>query len=150
MQGYVEITSSGPRLTGSVVFGDQARSTFSSALPLAANLRKDMIFAQVASAEGSSPSWFTGLALLNAGSTDASAMLQVFDENGALVTSGHFVVAARRRLSQLLTQYFPDLVGRNILKGYIRVTTDQPLASFGLFGTTSLSVLSAVPPQVVP
>jgi hypothetical protein len=148
--GYLEILSSGPRLAGSVVFGDQARSTFSSALPLVVDLRSDMIFAQLASAPGSSPPWFTGLALLNPGSTDANARVQVFDPNGAAVTSGTFVISAGRRRSQLLTEYFPELVGRDILGGYIRVTTDQPLASFVLFGTGTLSVLSAVPPQLVP
>ena len=149
-QGYIEITSSGPRLSGSVVFGDQSRSTFSSSLPLVANLHREMIFGQVASAEQSSPAWFMGLALLNTGSANANATVQVFDEYGLLVKSGNFLVPARRRLSQLLTQYFPDLAGRDILKGYLRVTTDQPLASFAIFGTTSLSVLSAVPPQLVP
>jgi hypothetical protein len=147
MQGYVEIISNGPRLAGSVVFGDQNRGMFSTALPLVSNLQNEMIFGQVASAELSSPPWFTGLAILNGGSADANAIVQVFDENGAVVESGNFVVPARRRISQVLTQYFPDLVGRDILKGYIRVTADQPLASFALFGNTNLSVLSAISPQ---
>lgn len=109
-----------------------------------------MIFGQVESAEGSSPSWFTGLALLNPASADANAKVEVLDENGAVVKSANFVIPARRRLSQLLTEYFPDLAGRQILEGYVRVTTDQPLVSFALFGTTRLSVLSAIPPKLAP
>ena len=149
MAGYVEVISNGPRLAGSVVFGDRARSTFSSALALVANLHSDMIFAQVGSAEGSSPSWFTGLALLNPGSTNADAKVQIFAPDGAIVSSGTFVIPPKERRSQLLTEYFPELVGRDMLGGYIRVTTNQPLASFVLFGTGTLSVLSEVPPPVV-
>ena len=49
-----------------------------------------------------------------------------------------------------LSQYFPDLEGQDIASGYIRVTADKGVASFALFGTRTLSVLSAIPPQVVP
>jgi len=54
------------------------------------------------------------------------------------------------RKSQLLTQYFPQLVGQNISSGYIKVTSDRNVASFALFGTANLSVLAAVPPQAIP
>ena len=59
-------------------------------------------------------------------------------------------IPAKRRTSQLLTQYFADLTGQNIDSGYIKVTVDRPVAGFALFGTSSGSVLSAVPAQAVP
>ncbi len=46
--------------------------------------------------------------------------------------------------------YFPDLIGQDISSGYVRLTADKGVASFALFGPNNLSVLSAVPPQVVP
>jgi hypothetical protein len=145
-QGYVKITSSGPRLSGSVVFGDPARSTFSSSLPLVSKLLNNVVFGQVAS----DATYFTGVAILNPGDAAASATIEVFDATGNRVVTKTESIGARKRKSQLLTQYFSDLIGRSQSSGYIRVTVDQGVASFALFGTNSLSVLSAVPPQVVP
>ena len=145
-QGYVKITSDGPRLTGGVVFGDPGRRIFSSALPLVSTLQDAVIFGQVASNE----TFFTGLALLNPNDMAVMARIEVFDRNGDLVISKVETIAAGRRLSLLLTQYFPELDGVDISSGYIKVTIDKGVASFALFGARDLSVLSAVPPQLVP
>jgi hypothetical protein len=143
-QGYVEIKSSGPRLGGSVVFGDQAGTAFSAALPLVGALQSDVVFSQVAS----NSTWYTGLALLNPGSIGASATIQIYDRTGQLLRSKVEAIEASGRKSMLLTQYFPDLYGAEISSGYIRVVSDKPLATFALFGAAN--VLSAVPPQIVP
>ena len=145
-QGYIKITSSGPKLAGSVVFGDPGRSRFSSSLPLVSVLRPGAVFSQVASNQ----TYFTGLALLNPNDNDASALIEVFDRGGTLVISKSEPIQARRRKSLLLTQYFPTLVGRDLSSGYIRVTANQNVAAFALFGTQGLSVLSAIPSQIVP
>jgi hypothetical protein len=34
--------------------------------------------------------------------------------------------------------------------GYVKITSDQDLAAFALFGTNTLSALSAVPAQAAP
>lgn len=107
-QGYVELTSSGPRLAGSVVFGDPGRSAFSSSLPLISTLRTAMIFSQVAS----NLTYFTGLAILNPKSSEARVVIEVFSQNGAFLASQTELLQARRRRSQLLTQYLPSLSGR--------------------------------------
>ena len=60
-QGYVEITSSGVRLAGSVVFGDPGRNNFSSALPLASSFQSRMALGQIAS----NNIYFTGISILN-------------------------------------------------------------------------------------
>jgi subtilisin family serine protease len=145
-QGYLEIVSSGPKLAGSVVFGDPGRTTFSSALPLVSTLRTAVIFSQVAS----NATYFTGLAVLNPSTSAANATLNVYDGNGALSRTRSLTIGARQRISQVLTQYFPDLTGQNISSGYITLTVDKGVASFALFGTNNLSLLSAIPPQVVP
>jgi hypothetical protein len=146
VQGYVRITSSGPPLAGSVVFGDPERKSFSSCLPLVSNLLTSAIFGQVAS----NSTYFTGVAILNPNGMGVSAKIDVYDRNGNLVRTKTESIGANGRVSKLVTQYFDDLVGQDITSGYIKVTVDKGVASFALFGTNDLSVLSAIPPQVVP
>jgi hypothetical protein len=146
IQGWVEIASSAPKLAGSVVFGDPARERFSSALPLTSRLVTDAVFGQVASDE----TYFTGIALLNPGNAAASAVLELHDAAGASLGRAPVALGARQRRSQLLTEYFPQFATRLQSSGYIKLTSDRPLAAFALFGTKDLSVLSAVPAQVAP
>lgn len=76
--------------------------------------------------------------------------------DSAYSRSGTQQVKAGRRVAQLLTQYFPDLVGADLGSGYIKVTLDRGVAGFALFGTNNLTdvsqplALSAVPPQALP
>ncbi|MBM3789146.1 MAG: hypothetical protein FJW35_02225 [Acidobacteria bacterium] len=58
-------------------------------------------------------------------------------------------IPAGHRKSQLLTQYFPHPAGQDRASGYIRVSSDRPVAAFALFGSHDGSVLSAIPPQAV-
>ncbi|NWG14674.1 MAG: putative Ig domain-containing protein, partial [Acidobacteria bacterium] len=146
VQGYVRIVSGGPKLAGSVVFGDPERERFSASLPLVSNLLNSVVFGHIAS----NNTYFTGIAILNPNDTDATAVIDVYDRNGKLVQTRTEPVPAKRRVSRLVTQYFPDLVGQEMTSGYIKVSADKGVASFALFGTNDLSVLSAIPPQVVP
>ena len=145
-QGYVKITSSGPKLTGSVIFSDLARNAFSSALPFVSRLQRSVIFSQLASNE----TYFTGIAVTNPNATPANITIEVRDENANMIATNTETIGARQRKSQLLTQYFPELASRNLSRGYIRLIADNDVASFALYGTNSGSVLSSVPPQVVP
>lgn len=129
-----------------MVFGDPARSTFATALPLVSTLSDSAVFSQVASND----IYFTGLAILNPAGAAASVTIDVYDSAGALIASRQESIPAKQRKSQLLTQYFPELAGQNRGSGYIKFTADRPVASFALFGTHNLSVLSAIPPQAVP
>ena len=144
-QGYVEIRSTGVRLSGSVVFGDPARETFGAALPLTGSLKDSFVFSHVASNE----TFFTGLAILNPNESDAVATIEIYQADGTLEYTHVETIPARHRQSKLLTEYFPALVGEDRSSGYIKVIMDQPVASFSLFGTNDLSVLSAIPAQPV-
>jgi hypothetical protein len=104
------------------------------------------IFGQVAS----NGTYFTGIAILNPDEATATATIDVYDRNGNLVRTKAESIGGKGRVSKLVTQYFEDLVGQDIASGYIKVTVDKGVASFALFGTNDLSVLSAIPPQVVP
>ena len=145
-QGYVEISSDGPKLAGSVVFGDPDRSRFSSSLPLISDLETGLVFGQVASND----TYFMGLALLNPQDSNVSVTVEIFDKDGRQIRSATFEIGPLRRISKLLTEYFEDLVGIDLSSGYIRITAEKPIAGFALFGTHDQSVLSAVPAQLTP
>ncbi len=143
VQGYVEITSDGLGLAGSVTFGDPERTSFASALPLVSIPSTSLVFGQVAS----DSDYWTGIALVNKGDEDVTATIEVFDRQGTIIASKQENIPRRLRKSQLLTQYFPSLAGREIHSGYIKVTSTRGLLGFALFGTKD--ALSAVPAQVV-
>ncbi len=141
-QGYVEILSSGARLTGSVSFGDAVLGEFAASMPLVTVLGKRLVYAHVAS----DATYFTGIAVVNPNETDASVLIEVFDSNGSVAASRILSIAAGERRSNLLTEYFPELVGRDLSGGHISVSADIGVASFALFGTHRLKVLAAIPP----
>ncbi|HEY2933561.1 MAG TPA: SBBP repeat-containing protein [Acidobacteriota bacterium] len=145
-QGYVKITSNGIRLTGSVAFGDPGRVRFASALPLVSTFFRSLVFSQLASNQ----TYFTGVSILNPNATVARVTLEVYDESGVLLGTKTEEIPAAGRTARLLTEFFPQLVGQNRSSGYIKVNSASPLAAFALFGTNDLSVLTAVPAQIVP
>ncbi len=146
IQGYVEVTGLGLHLAGSVVFGDAQNGVFSSALPLVSTLQNSIIFSHVASND----QYYTGLAILNPNTVSAKATIDLYRSDGHLEASVTQSIPAGQRIARLLTEYFPVLVGQDWTSGYFRVTVDQGVACFALFGTTDYSVLSAIPAQPVP
>jgi len=145
VQGYVEIRSDGVRLMGSVIFGDPGQALFESCLPLVSRLQNDMLFSQLASDQ----LFYTGLAILNPNSTPVTAHIGVFDERGTLLAYKDEPIAAGGRAINVVTEFFPQLRNEYHSSGYIRVSADQGLASFALFGTKNYTALSAVPAQEI-
>jgi hypothetical protein len=143
VQGYVEVNGGGLKLAGSVVFGDPARSSFSTSLPLVSELRQSLLFGHIASNQ----TWYTGLAILNPNLAAASAGIAVYGDNGNLIGSKTVPIPPNGRTSGVLTEYFPELKDQNRTSGYIRIQVDRPVAAFALFGTGEGSVLSAIPAQ---
>jgi hypothetical protein len=144
--GYVEIASDGIKLTGSVLFGDIRRRAFLSALPLVSSLQTSAVFSHVASND----LYFTGIAIVNPNATEASVELQVYSDEGNRIDSTRIRIPAGQRRCRLLTEFLPAMAGISQLKGYIRLNSDIPVASFCMFGTHSLSMLSAIPGQAPP
>lgn len=141
LEGFVRITSSVTRVAGSVTFGDPADTRFRTSLPCVAQGNSDLIFSQVAQNE----TWFTGLAAVNANSVPADVTISVFRTDGSSAGTGTIRVEPNSRFSKVLTELVPGLPLLD--KGYFTVRSSQPLFSFAVFGTQSLSVLSAIPPQ---
>jgi hypothetical protein len=127
------------------VFSDPLRSSFATALPLVAQLQRTMVFSQVASDQTN----FTGLAILNPNDATAVARLELFREDGVMDASARITIPARQRISQVLPQIFLTLQRLNRTSGYIRITVDQGVAAFSVYGTNDLKTVSAVPPQII-
>lgn len=143
--GYVEMVSDGIRLAGSTVFGDINRQTFASALALISELQTSMLFSHVASND----LFFTGIAILNPNSSAAKVTLELLDADGKMVEETLRYIPAGNKRARLLPQYFGSLNWKDQTSGYVRLKSDLPVASFSLFGTHNLSVLSAIPPRTM-
>jgi hypothetical protein len=144
-QGYLRITSNGPRVAGDIMFTDSQLSTFAAALPLASRLGRCMIFSQVASDQTN----FTGLALLNPNNYPATTVVELYTAEGLLDARADIVVPAQQRISQVITQIFPSLRGQSRTSGYLRITSDQGIAAISIIGTTDMKTLAAVPSQII-
>jgi hypothetical protein len=142
----VEIRGDGIRLSGSILFGDPAQSRFSSALPLTSTMHRSVVLAHVASNE----TYFMGLSMLNPGISATTAKIEIFTLEGRRIASKDVQIVAGGRSIDLLTGYFPDQKAVPIGSGHVKVTSDQDIAVFGLFGTNNLTALSAVPAQPAP
>lgn len=143
--GYVKIASAGIRMAGSTIFGHSDGKSYTAALPLIYRLQDSVIFSHVASDDR----MYTGVAIANPGTAAASAAIQLYSADGAMIEQRQITIPAGQRMTRVLTEIFPSLMERDQLNGHIRIIADTPLASFALFGTTDLKVLSAIPPKII-
>jgi hypothetical protein len=146
VDGYVVVTTSGVKLAGSVIFGDQAGSSYAAALPLISGLKPSIVFGQVATGG----TYFTGVAMANPSISEANFTMEVYASDGKKVAGRSDRIPPRGRSINLLTGYFEGLAPAVMYSGYIRVTADRGLAAFALFGTSNGTALSAVPAQTAP
>jgi hypothetical protein len=139
-QGYLQIASNGIRLAGSATFGTQTAET---ALPLVSSLQSATLFSHLAS----DATYYTGIAILNPGDTEAVGTLVLYNDAGGIDQTAPVRVPARQRISRLLTEYFPSLTGQNRTSGYVRLLIGREVASYAVYGTKNLSILCAIPGQ---
>jgi hypothetical protein len=139
--GSIIVDSTITGVVGDVSFGDPTgTAAFRTSLPLDSNPSKFAAFAQVANGAG----YFTGFAAFNPNATSAGVDLKIYKADGTLTGTSHFSLPAGGRLSKLLPELVPISGGQ--VSGYFTLTADQTITSFAVFGTTTLSALSAVPP----
>jgi len=144
-EGLVRIMSSGVKLAGSVTFGDRERQRCASALPLTSVLQNEAIFSQVASND----TYYTGIALMNPDEAEARVTLSVYDSMGQQIADPAVTLEPKSSRAFVLSSLAPELTGRQLISGYIRMTADRPIACFALYGTHDFQALSAIPPQLV-
>lgn len=138
--GSIIVESDVSGVIGDVSFGDAtAADSFRSSLPLDAEPLKTAAFAQVANGGG----YFTGLAVFNPNAQSVSYTVRVFRADGVLTGSSTGTVPAGGRVSKLLPEIVAVSAGQ--VGGYFTLEASQPVSSFALFGTETLSALSAIP-----
>jgi len=138
--GWISVEADKPGLAGSAelqVFDGKAMST----VPLQSDASRSLIFSHVADGLGLS----TGLSLINPGTADATATIEVVQKDGTLNLSGNLVIPAGARVAQLISEILPGLDEQ--LGGFIRVTSDAPLVGLELFFADKLEYMSAVAAQ---
>ncbi len=139
--GSIIVDSTIAGVVGDVSFGDPTGTAeFRTSLPLDSNPSNFAAFAQVANGAG----YFTGFAAFNPNATSAGVDLKIYKADGTLTGTSRFSLPAGGRLSKLLPELVPLSGGQ--VGGYFTLTADQTITSFAVFGTTTLSALSAVPP----
>jgi len=143
-QGYMRVSASaGGKLLGNVVFGNgdptMSALEFGASLPLFASGSQSLLFAHLVQGAG----YYTGMAFL--APNGARVTIEAFDSNGAAKGSASFELAPGQRLASMLNGLIPETNGQ--VGGYAKVTSDQPVFAFELFGSADGQVLSAVPPQ---
>ncbi len=140
VQGYLVINHTGPqvggftargRLVAMVTFEDGAGQTRSS-LALQSDAAPKALFPHVAQARNQGV--FQGLALLNWSSNQATILVEAFDHNGIMRDSVELTLGSFQRIVALLDD--PRLFGEDFEQqgGYLRVSSDNPLMAFSLFG----------------
>ena len=141
--GSLRVKTNGTGVVGDVVFGSPT-GEYAAALRLQAELFVRAVYSQVAVLPGQ---FFTGAAFFNPTSTNATVKVEVFSNQGEMTGEGEFELAQGRRLSRTLTELVPSITEQ--VGGYILVNSTQPLVGQELFGTNSLSLMSAVPPRIL-
>jgi hypothetical protein len=147
-QGTLVVAADGPGVVGDASFEDALSHRFCTSLSMDTAPDFDQIFAQVAEGQaGSSKPYFTGIALFNPNSSDVKVQVRVFNARGVLTGTAEFPMKSGTRLARTLAELIP---GTNQIGGYVRVTcATGPVATFVLYGTSSLDFLVAIPSQAV-
>ncbi len=138
--GSLTLSIDGGGIVGDVLFGAPDLS-YAAGLQLQGRTFEEAVFPHAANLFGI---FFTGLALYNPSPLQAQIELEVFTPEGVRSGDASFSLAPGTRLSQTLDQLVPASAGQ--VGGYVVIRSTQPLVGQELFGTTSLSLLSAVPP----
>ncbi|MBI4472252.1 MAG: hypothetical protein HY646_06260 [Acidobacteria bacterium] len=145
-KGYIRITSDGVKLAGSLVLSDREQRRFLAAAPLFDAPQSSMIFSHIAA----DSQYFTGIAILNPLAFDASVTIDVFDAAGNRIGSKTETLPSGYCRSRLIGEHVPELMGRALVSGYIRITSTAPIIGFGAFGTHDLETLAVILPQEAP
>ena len=148
--GSIKIQGNG--VIGDVVFGDPQVARFVAALPLQTQPFRKAVFGQVSNGRyPSNPALdsFTGIALYNPNVVQAHITVEVFDRYGNKVGEKLVPLQPNERISEVLYNdgFIPESLG--LVRGYVVITSDQPIVAQELFGNNDLDFLSAVVPTMI-
>ena len=141
-EGSLHLMASGDGIIGDAVFGNPEELSYAAALLLQNQRFLEAVFSQVANLEG----FFTGLALYFPGPGTAQVTIEVISAAGVKTGEITLQLEAGVRLSELLVDLIASTAGQ--VGGLILIRSDKGLVAQELFGTSGLSLLSAVPPTL--
>jgi hypothetical protein len=95
-------------------------------------------------------SQFTGLAVQNETTTPATVRLQLFAANGSLLATHSLKIAANRRLTRDVAEFFAGVVPGTGTSLKVTVRTGPPIQLLGLLGDDLLGTVDPVDPSPVP
>ncbi len=148
ISGFLKVQSDRGGITGFLTFSDRQNGHFASTLPLQGTGGARWLFSHVAIGNLGGIDYFTGIAVLNAGTSATGIHFQVYDSTGHLKGEGDFTVPAGRKLSRMLTDFVPGLGAQ--AGGYVTLTASDEAAellTYEMFGDYGFTFLAAVPAQ---
>jgi len=126
-------------LKGVITFGTRDNLTLVT-IPMFANGAPDLIFPYVYSAD----IWYTGITLINPGTTPVSAVLEAFDETGQTLGTVPVDIPAMGKYVRLV-EFIGFAVPNPVSIRSIQVTCARPLIGFELFGRWDELGLAGLP-----
>jgi len=148
--GWVQVSGAAP-LTGFVAYAETISGGV-AVVPVQSTPRSSMVFAHVAG----EPVWYTGLALLNTGSTAANVEVYAMTASGGLtggaanVPTASFKLDGGHKIARLLSELVPATLPQNGGFVFVRVTNGVPLYGMELFGSLSGRIITNVAAGGIP
>jgi subtilisin family serine protease len=142
-EGWVKVSGTSA-LNGFIAYGSTADGG-AAVVPAQGTPQSTLIFSHVANG----PGWGTGLALLNAGSTDANVQVYVMRKTGVLVggadnvSTASFVLPARTKVAKLINELVPAALDNDGFI-FVRTTNNVPVYGMELFFTSDLKAIANV------
>jgi hypothetical protein len=145
--GWLQVDSQGPALLGCLTFGQPGDSRYEATLPLQSTGASDIYFAQVANGVVGATDYFTGVAIVNPGTTGLRVTISVHTSDGTVLGEVTRTLVPGEKYVRLLQtiEDIGDLPDQ--ASGFLRIRADGPVLAFELFGDAELNFLSAVPAQ---
>lgn len=146
--GWLKVESANP-LLGCLTFGNPVDNKNQSTLPLQSAGNTDLYFSQVAKGLSGGIDFFTGFSVVNPNTVPANILVEVYYKDGTFYGSIPWTLLPGEKFVRLLQ--YADYIGSYLPdqdSGYLRITSDQPVLAFELFGNNAtIDFLCAVPAQ---
>ncbi|HEV8131461.1 MAG TPA: IPT/TIG domain-containing protein [Acidobacteriota bacterium] len=143
LQGWLKVETSQPALHGFVAYGTKSKPTLAAVTAQAEGIT-NALFSHQANGSG----FYTGLAILNAGTVAANLEITSLTKDGRVLGSVKKVLGALERIVNVVPGFVPEAAGA--VNGLVVISSDLPLFVTELFGTENLSSLANVPAQAAP
>jgi len=155
--GWVRVAGTAA-LTAFVAYADNVSGGL-AVVPVQPTARTTLLFAHIAdlpSPPAAAPGWYTGLALLNTNSSDATVSIYAMNPDGTLIggangtATAQFTLTAGSKAANLLSELIPQTQLRSFDGGFIFVSSTQPLYGIELFFLRNLRILANVAAGTIP